>query len=183
MFCVAINNSVLIYSIDKFDLTLTLETSFSFTNAIIDIGPFSSNSLFVVDTNYNINHIDISNNKTYYNCLDLSDLNLKPLNQISCFIDNKGGKMLPDYTNMFHSLDNKCQFYVRTDKNIVCIVPKLIKEYLNELKNSKMISYEEKWKTIFTFLITVKNHNHIVYQYSSVNQEINNFCESLGETF
>ena len=183
MFCVAINNSVLVYSIDQFDLTLTLETSFSFTSAIIDIGPFSSNSLFVVDSNYNINHIDISNNKTYHNCLDLSDLNIKPLNQIECLIDTKGGKTLPDYTNMFHSLDNKCQFYVRTDKTIVCIVPKLIKEYLNELKNDKMISYEEKWKTIFTFLITVKGHHHIVYQYSSVSQDLNSFCETLGESF
>ena len=40
------------------------------------------------------------------------------------------------------------------------------------MKNEKSISSEDKWKKIFSFLISIKTHSHTVYQYHNFNNTL-----------
>ena len=181
MFCIAINNSVLTYTINQFNLALTLERSFSFTNSIIDIGSFSLNSLYVIDSLFKLYNIDVLNNKTYDSDVDLSDLNIKPNKQIICISNSEGGKILPVYFNVFHSIESKSYFYIKTENNITCIMPINIKDYLTKLKNDNSISNEDKWTKIFSLLISIKTFNHPVYQYHNYNNELSEIAIELSD--
>lgn len=162
---ITVNNIMFIYKISK-ENTSILISSISYENPIIDIGLFSAEVVYVVDSEMKISLADYSN-RTYLN--DLLQLE-NELNSTNSIYHPKQQKFIKRYNNgvicKYKSIrqNDNCMFVFDIKRNIIKIGNVSVEEYIDKLINNES---ELKWKKSFDILIDIYNGVHPIYKVDS----------------
>lgn len=162
---ISINNIMFIYKISK-ENTSILISSISYENPILDIGLFSAEVVYIVDSEMKISLADYSN-RTYLN--DLLTLSNEVTDTNSIY-HPKQQKFIKRYINgvinkykAIKTFDN-CMFVYDSKKEVTKIGIITVEEYINKLTDNEC---EYKWKKTFDILIDIYNGAHPIYKVDS----------------